>query len=84
MAQVLGVVGSMRKGGQTDILVRAVLGEMTKADPELETAILYTADRTYAPCQVTCHAYCAVHPFHCSIDDDAPYTLSGCALQTRL
>jgi len=68
---VLGIVGSARKGHNTDTLVRKVISEMSGIDPLLTSEVVYTADLQCAPCRVVCHAEgCASHAFRCTIDDD--------------
>ena len=73
--RVLGIVGSMRKNGQTDALVRRVVDAMSAASPSLTAEFLHAADWTVSPCRVTCSAYCRSHPFECSIEDDVPVVL---------
>ena len=68
---MLGIVGSMRKGRNTETLVRAVLSEMTTIDPAVTSEIVHVSDLTCSPCRVVCHdAFCSKQLFHCSIDDD--------------
>jgi len=68
---VLGIVGSMRKGRNTERLVRAVVTEMAAIDPSVTSEFLFTPDLTCHPCRVVCHeAHCSARLFRCSIDDD--------------
>ena len=69
--RVLAIVGSMRKGRNTETLVRSVVAEMTTLEPSLEAEFVHTPDLTCHPCRVVCHeAHCSAHPFRCSIADD--------------
>jgi len=69
--RVLGIVGSMRKGRNTETLVRRVVTEMTTLEPSLEAEFVHTPDLTCHPCRVVCHeVHCSAHPFRCSIEDD--------------
>jgi multimeric flavodoxin WrbA len=64
MKKVIGLVGSARKGGNTDILVRQVLaGAAAKGD---ETKIFYLDDLEYQGCQ-GCR-YCKMNE-GCRVDD---------------
>jgi len=75
--KVLGIVGSMRKGRNTETLVRKVISEMAALDPSLEAEIVRTPELTCHPCRVVCHeAFCSTQPFHCSIDDDVADVLA--------
>ena len=68
---ILAIVGSMRKGRNTETLVRRVLAEMTDREPSLSTEIVYTANLDLRPCRVVCHPeFCAKDLFRCSIQDD--------------
>ncbi len=68
---VLTVVGSMRKGRNTETLVRSVLSEMAAIDPSVTFDLVHTPDLDCRPCRVVCHeAHCSAHRFRCSIEDD--------------
>ena len=70
---VLGIVGSMRKGRNTERLVREVASEMAAIDGSVSAEVLFTADLDCHPCRVVCHeANCSAHLFRCSIEDDVP------------
>jgi len=74
---VLAIVGSMRKGRNTDTLVRRVLAEMTHRETSVSTEIVYTADLDLRPCRVVCHSeFCAKDRFRCSIQDDVARVLA--------
>ncbi len=74
---VLAIVGSMRKGRNTETLVRRVLAEMANREPSVSTEIVYTADLDLHPCRVVCHPeFCAKDLFRCSIQDDVPRVLA--------
>ncbi|MBP1929935.1 multimeric flavodoxin WrbA [Methanolinea mesophila] len=65
MKTTIGIVGSPRKGGNTDILVRQVLaGAAAEGD---ETKIFYLEDLEYQGCQ-GCR-YCKMNE-GCRVDDD--------------
>ena len=65
MKTVIGIVGSPRKGGNTDILVRQVLaGAAAEGD---ETKIFYLEDLEYQGCQ-GCR-YCKMNE-GCRVEDD--------------
>jgi multimeric flavodoxin WrbA len=68
--RVLGIVGSMRTGRHTAGLVRCVVEAMERAAPGLGIEIVQAAERTFAPCRVTCSTYCSTHPYQCATTDD--------------
>jgi len=67
---VVGMVGSMRKDGNTNALVAGVIDEMKALEPGLSAELIHVADKTVEPCRVTCSRYCAESRFRCSIPDD--------------
>jgi multimeric flavodoxin WrbA len=74
--KVLGIVGSMRKGRNTEILVRRVISEMTSIDPLVTSDLIHVSDLDIHPCRVVCHdANCSTHLFQCSITDDVQMVL---------
>lgn len=64
--RVLGVVGSPRKGGNTDLLVSKILAGATASKHLTEKVYLYALD--ISPC-VDCRS-CQKGKFQCTIDDD--------------
>ena len=76
---VLGVVGSMRKGRNTDRLVRLAVEEAVKLSPGATGDILYAADYPCVPCRVACSAVCTSPPYRCAIDDGASEILARMA-----
>jgi multimeric flavodoxin WrbA len=64
--KVVGLVGSPRKGGNTDLLVSAVLYGAGAAGSEVEKLFIYDFD--IAPC-VDCRG-CKKEPCHCVVKDD--------------
>ena len=68
MMEILGLVGSMRKDGNTNRLVQAVLDAAKKADGGVETEVLQLADLKIAPCHA-CYDVCAKEPYKCVIED---------------
>ena len=65
--KVLGVVGSPRKAGNTDILVDEVLRSAKDAGAEVEK--IFLNDLAINPCQAECRDYCK-KAGDCKIDDD--------------
>jgi len=75
--KILGIVGSMRKGRNTETLVRRVLDGMATRNPAISTEIVYTADLDCRPCRVVCHPrFCTNDLFRCSIQDDVADVLA--------
>lgn len=68
--RVFGIVGSMRANRHTATLVRRVVEAMEGVAPALEAEIVHAAERTFAPCRVTCSSYCSSHPYRCATTDD--------------
>ncbi len=68
--RVFGIVGSMRSNRHTTTLVRRVAEAMESVSPDLEVEVIQAAERTFAPCQVTCSPYCSSHPYRCVTADD--------------
>jgi len=64
---VLGVVGSPRKGGNTDILVDEVLRGARDAGADVER--IFLNDLEIRPCQAECSDYCR-KTGDCKINDD--------------
>jgi len=74
---VLGIVGSMRAGRNTEKLVQTVFSEMTALDASVRTDLVRTSNLNCRPCRVVCHeAYCSLRRFQCSIEDDVADVLS--------
>ena len=67
--KILNFVGSMRKDGNTNRLVQAVLDAAKKAAGEVETEIVYLSDLEIGPCRA-CYGVCASEPYKCVIEDD--------------
>jgi multimeric flavodoxin WrbA len=67
--RVLALVGSMRKGKNTDRLVRTVLDEIRNAASAVTADVLHTADVSCAPCRVVCSSVCTSPPYRCTIRD---------------
>jgi len=63
--RILGIVGSNRKDGNSYLLVR----EMLKDVSQHETKIIQIAELNIKPCEL-CFERCAPQPFECIIDDD--------------
>ncbi|MCX7750803.1 MAG: flavodoxin family protein [Candidatus Bipolaricaulota bacterium] len=67
--KVLGVVGSMRKEGNTGKLVQAVLEGAKDAAAGLRTQLLHLASLEIGPCQ-GCYEVCSKTPYKCVVKDD--------------
>jgi multimeric flavodoxin WrbA len=67
---ILGIVGSMRKHKYTDMLVNQVIEDIKTIESDIQSDVIYIADKTIHPCKVTCSAYCTKNPYQCSISDD--------------
>jgi len=76
---ILGIVGSARKGQQTERLVRAVLDHVADAIPGTTSDVLHTVDLSVSPCRVQCSSFCTTHPYQCSLSDDAGEVLDQIA-----
>jgi multimeric flavodoxin WrbA len=66
--KILGVVGSPRKGGNTEVMIRAAL-EAAEKSGDVLTEIVLLAGRKVHPC-ISCY-HCFFHEGECSIKDDA-------------
>jgi multimeric flavodoxin WrbA len=66
--QVIGISGSPRRGGNTDILIETALGELRAAG--VETEFLSLADRPIKPC-VACRGCFAGDEIRCVQEDPA-------------
>jgi multimeric flavodoxin WrbA len=67
--KVLGIVGSMRKEGNTGQLVEAVLGAVKETKPKIRTQIVNLSALEIGPCQ-GCYDVCAKTPYKCVVKDD--------------
>ena len=67
--KILGFVGSMRKEGNTNRLVQAVLDVAKKAGDDVETEVVYLSDLDIGPCH-SCYEQCAKEPYKCVVEDD--------------
>ena len=65
--KVLGIVGSTRKGGNTEILVREVLDAATKEGAKTE--MIFLSEFRLSPCNA-CHVCDRTSPPICTIKDD--------------
>jgi len=62
---VLGIVGSIRRGRNTERLVREVVSEMAAIDGSVSAELLFTPELDCRPCRVVCHeANCSARLFH--------------------
>ncbi len=65
---ILGIVGSPRKGGNTEVMVRTAL-QAAESLGGVQTDIILMAGRKVSPC-IGCH-HCWFHDGVCAIKDDA-------------
>ncbi len=65
---ILGIVGSPRKGGNTEVLIKAAL-EAAESLGGVRTDIILMAGRKVSPCK-GCH-HCWFHDGVCAVKDDA-------------
>lgn len=73
--KVLGVVGSMRKEGNTGKLVQAVLDGAKDAAEGLRTQLVHLSALEIGPCQ-GCYEVCSKPPYKCAVKDDFQGLLS--------
>jgi multimeric flavodoxin WrbA len=67
--RVLGIVGSMRKDGNTDKLVTAVLEGAKEAKSKIRVQAVHLSDLEIGPCR-GCYDVCAKTPYKCVVKDD--------------
>ncbi len=69
--KILGIVGSMKKTGNTNLLVETVLESARKANPQVETKVLQISELKIEPCR-GCVEVCSKEPepYKCVIEDD--------------
>lgn len=66
--RVLGIVGSMRKEGNTGRLVQAVLDGAKEAEPKVRVQAVHLSELEVGPCQ-GCYDVCAKTPYKCVVKD---------------
>ena len=66
---LLGINGSMRKDGNTNILLDAVLKSAKKANPKVKTKILQMSQLDIKPCN-SCYEKCSIKPCRCVVKND--------------
>jgi multimeric flavodoxin WrbA len=67
--RILGIVGSMRKNGNTYKVVQSALEGVREADPEASCEIVNISDFRIEPCR-GCYDQCSSQPYHCVLEDD--------------
>lgn len=67
--KILGIVGSMRRKGNTNFLVREVLKSAKTINPQIETEILQISELKIESCRA-CYELCSKEPYKCIIEDD--------------
>jgi len=66
--KVLGIVGSMRRDGNTYGLVQAVLDGAKEAQPKVRGQAVQLSDLEIGPCH-GCYDVCAKTPYKCAVKD---------------
>ena len=72
--KILGFVGSMRKAGNTNRLVEAVLDAAKNATEGVEAEVVHLSDLRIEPCHA-CYDVCANEPYKCVIEDELQMVL---------
>jgi len=67
--KILGIVASMRKNGNTNLLMETVLESAKKANPQVERKLLQISELKIESCR-GCTEYCKEHLYQCIIEDD--------------
>lgn len=67
--KVVGIVGSMRKEGNTSRLVEVVLSAVGEAKPRIRTQIVHLSALDVGPCQ-GCYELCSIASYKCAVKDD--------------
>ena len=67
--RILGLVGSMRKTGNTNRLVSLALDGAKKAGDDVLTEVVYLSDLVVGPCRA-CYDLCAKEAYVCAVKDD--------------
>ena len=67
--KILGIVGSMRKTGNTNLLIETVLESAKRANPQVETKVLQISELRIGSCRA-CYDLCSKEPYKCVIEDD--------------
>jgi multimeric flavodoxin WrbA len=67
--KMLAIVGSMRKKGSTNRVIRSVLESAKKTNPQIKTKVLQMSDLKVEPCRA-CYDRCSEEPYKCVIEDD--------------
>ncbi len=67
--KILGIVGSMRKTCNTNLLVETVLESAKNVNPKIETKVLQISELHVESCRA-CYDLCSKEPYKCVIKDD--------------
>lgn len=67
--RILGIVGSMRKSGNTNLLMETVLESAKKTKPQVKTIVLQISELKIESCRA-CYELCSKEPYKCVIEDD--------------
>ncbi len=63
--KILGIVGSMRKKGNTNLLITTVLKSAKKTVPEIEKEVIQISELNIEPCRA-CYNLCSKTPMNAS------------------
>ncbi|MBN1592092.1 MAG: flavodoxin family protein [Candidatus Coatesbacteria bacterium] len=72
--KILGLVGSMRKEGNTNRIVQAIFDGAKQVDGSVETETLQLSELKIGPCRA-CYDVCANEPYLCVHKDDLQVAL---------
>ncbi|MEO0069632.1 MAG: flavodoxin family protein [candidate division WOR-3 bacterium] len=67
--KIIGLVGSMRKKGNTNLLVETVLKSAEKINADIESEVIQIAELNIESCRA-CYNLCSKKPYRCVIKDD--------------
>ncbi|MEO0097429.1 MAG: flavodoxin family protein [candidate division WOR-3 bacterium] len=67
--KILGIVGSMRKKGNTNLLVETVMKSARIINPNIISEIIHISELNIEPCRA-CYNLCSKKPYKCVIKDD--------------
>ncbi len=67
--KILGIVGPMRKTGNTNLLIETVLESAEKVNPKIETKGFQISELHIESCRA-CYDLCSKEPYKCVIKDD--------------
>jgi len=74
--QLLGINGSMRKNGNTNMLIDEVLKSAQKENPKIKSRVLQLRDLKIGPC-LSDYERCSTKPYKCLVKDDFEKVLAA-------